>query len=63
MSNGMVKVSDYTRVTFDEDGVLVQQRQEAGRGKRFGTDGEIALEREEADRLAKIIFANQLEDW
>ena len=55
------RASEYVRVLAEDDELILQTREEAGRGKRFGTDGQVALEAEEAERLAKWILARDLE--
>lgn len=61
MTEDEFRVSEYLRVVENEEEMLLQTREEAGRGKRFGTSGEIALDEEEAERLAKWILAQSLE--
>jgi hypothetical protein len=55
------RASEHVRITEAEDELLVQSREESGRGKRFGTDGEIALTPDEAERLAKGILSRRLD--
>lgn len=55
------RVSDTVRITENEDTMLVQTRTEVGRGKRFGTSGEVAVDRQEAERMAKWILARSLD--
>lgn len=55
------RASEYVRITEADDELLVQTREEAGRGKRFGTDGEVALQPDEAERLAKWILSRSLD--
>lgn len=62
MTGEEFRVSEYVRVVEGEDEVLVQTRAEAGRGKRFGTRGEVALQPREAERVAKWILARSLDD-
>lgn len=61
MSADEFRASEYVRITEAEGGLLVQTRQEAGRGKRFGTDGEVALRPDEAERLATWILSRSLD--
>ena len=53
--------SAYIRVVENEDEMLIQAREEVGRGKRFGSNGEVALDPKEAERAAKWILARSLD--
>ena len=55
------RASEYVRVLESEEELVLQTREESGRGKRFGTNGEVALNEAEAERLAKWILARDLE--
>lgn len=61
MTNEAFRASDYVRIEVNEDEVLLQTREEVGRGKRFGTSGEVTMEPEEAERAAKWILARSLD--
>lgn len=61
MATDEFRVSEYVRVVAAGDELVLQTRGESGRGKRFGTNGEVALEPHEAERLAKWILARDLE--
>lgn len=62
MADDQFRVSEFLRVDKTDDGFALKAREETGRGKRFGMDGEISLSHEEAERLAKWVFAQDLED-
>lgn len=55
------RASEHVRIVDADDELVVQTREEAGRGKRFGTNGEVALDAEEAERMAKWILSRDLE--
>ncbi len=55
------RASEYVRVLADDGELILQTREESGRGKRFGTNGQIALDEAEAERLAKWILTRDLE--
>lgn len=60
MSVNEFRVSEHVRVVVDGDELTLQSRAEAGRGKRFGTKGEVVLDDREAERFAKWVFARDL---
>lgn len=60
MATDEFRVSDHVRVVVTDGELTVQTREEAGRGKRFGTQGEVVLDAEEAERFAKWVFARNL---
>lgn len=53
--------SEHVRIVEHDDELVLQAREEAGRGKRFGTNGEVAMGPTEAERLAKWILVRDLE--
>lgn len=52
-----IRLSEYVRVQQTEDRLVLEAREETGRGKQFGTAGEITLDEDEAHRLARWVFA------
>lgn len=61
MADDEFRPSEYIRVVKNDDEVLIQAREEAGRGKRFGTEGEVALDTQEAEQAAKWILARTID--
>jgi hypothetical protein len=56
------RLSDYKRVQMSSPGqITIQARAEIGRGKRFGTAGELSLSNDEAIQLAKFVINNYIE--
>lgn len=55
------RLSDHLRVEQADDGMVLQAREEVGRGKRYGMDGEVEMTDKEAERFAKWVFAHDLE--
>lgn len=56
------RLSDYKRVEMNSPGqITIQARAEIGRGKRFGTAGELSLSNSEAIQLAKFVLNNYIE--
>lgn len=56
------RLSDYKRVQMSSPGqITIQARSEIGRGKRFGTAGELSLSNNEAIQLAKFVLNNYIE--
>lgn len=62
MTADAFRLSEHVRVTESDDELVLQMRDEVGRGKRFGTSGEVALDPSEAERFAKWVFARDLAD-
>lgn len=58
-----IRLSEYVMAENDneDEGIVLKARAEAGRGKRFGMDGEISLSSDEAETFAKWVFAHGLE--
>lgn len=57
MAPNNLRLSDYVRVEQNDDALVLKAREETGRGKQFGSAGEIALDEEEAELLARWVFA------
>lgn len=60
MGQEELKISDHLLVETSDEGFVLKARDEVGRGKRFGMSGEIELNEQEADRLAKWVFARDI---
>lgn len=56
------RLSSQLRAEQTDEGFVLRAREETGRGKRFGMDGEISMTREEADTFAKWVFTQDLND-
>lgn len=56
-----LRLSDYVRVRETDDHLVLEAREEAGRGKQFGAAGEIAIDEAEAQRLARWVFARSFQ--
>jgi hypothetical protein len=61
MADDSIRLSEFLRAQSTEDELHLQASEETGRGKRFGTTGEIALNPDEAERLAKWVLARNLD--
>lgn len=61
MPADVIRLSEFVRVKEQDGEFTLQARDEAGRGKRFGTSGEFALATDEAQRFAKWVFARELD--
>jgi hypothetical protein len=58
----MTRLSKYKRAEFSGPGKLtIKARTEVGRGKRFGTAGELSLSNQEAIQLAKFVLNNYID--
>lgn len=55
------RINDKLLVEQNENGFALKQREEIGRGKRFGMDGTIHLGDSEAETFAKWVLAHQIE--
>lgn len=61
MAEDKYRISETLRAEREDDRLVLQARDEVGRGKRFGMSGEIDMSHEEAEVFAKWIFAHDLE--
>jgi hypothetical protein len=61
MTDQKYRASEYVRVIEDDEQVVIETRDEVGRGKRFGTVGEVAMDPGEAEQVAKWILARDLD--
>lgn len=61
MAHDGFRPCEYVRIKATEDELVLQAREEAGRGKRFGTAGEVALDPHEAELAAKWILTRSLD--
>ncbi len=60
MTSEKFRVSEFLQAEGTDEGLTIKAREEVGRGKRFGMDGEIEMSTDEALTLAKWIFARDL---
>lgn len=60
MEENHYRVSDHLRAELTDDGLVLQARDEVGRGKRYGISGEISMSRDDAEAFAKWVFAQDL---
>jgi hypothetical protein len=62
MVSDTVRLSEFVRAKVGEENeILLESREETGRGKRFGMNGEITLNDHEAKKLAQWVFAREFD--
>lgn len=60
MNTDKFQVNDLLRIESNGSALQLKAREEVGRGKQFGTAGEIELSESDAETLAKWILGRQV---